>query len=337
VGCDGGSSKQRSPFASDDVLTGPSTFASVKEQGRIEWQPVFGMNELRDEQLVFAGNGMSGVACAEALIQSGQIFDITMFGDEPHANYDRTLLSSVLAGERDVDSIILNDIGWYQEHGIRTRLGIRVEEIDRQNRAVRSSDGDWTSYDKLILATGSSPQIPPIGGLDKAGVFIFGTLDDTRKLVDAAGPGVRTVVVGGWLASEAARALRKRGCEVVIVEPGDSSDLQLDAVIGEDRVEAVRFTSGEEFGADLVVIATNLTPNTMLARNAGLEVNRGIVVNEQLETSDPNIFAVGGCTERNGQIFNSFPPLLEQARILAANLAGAFQELMASPLHHRAE
>ena len=100
---------------------------------------------------------MSGVACVEELLKSGQIFDITIFGDEPHGNYDRTLLSSVLAGERDIDSIILNDIEWYQEHGIRTRLGIRVEEIDRLNRAVRSSDGDWTSYDKLILATGSSP------------------------------------------------------------------------------------------------------------------------------------------------------------------------------------
>ncbi len=301
------------------------------------------MNEPRFEHLVFAGNGMSGVACAEALIQngqifkSGQIFDITIFGEEPHANYDRTLLSSVLAGERDIDSIILNDIGWYQEHGIRTRLGIRVEEIDRLNRAVRSSDGDWTSYDKLILATGSSPEIPSIGGLDKTGVFVFATLDDTRKLVDAAGPGVRAVVIGGWLAAEAARALRKRGCEVVIVESGDSSDMQLDAVVGEGRVEAVRFTSGEEFGADLVVIATDLTPNTMLARQAGLQVNRGIVVNEQLETSDPHIFAVGGCTERNGQIFDSFPALLAQARMLAANLAGAFQELTASPLHHRAE
>jgi len=280
---------------------------------------------------------MSGVACVEALIKSGQIFDITIFGEEPHANYDRTLLSGVLAGEREIDSIILNDIEWYQEYGIRTRLGIRVEEIDRLNRAVRSSDGDWTSYDKLILATGSSPETPSIGGLDKAGVFVFGTLDDTRKLAGAAGPGVRAVVIGGWLAAETARALRKRGCEVVVIEPGDSSDLQMDAVVGDRRVEAVRFTSGEEFGADLVVIATDLMPNTMLARQAGLQVNRGIVVNEQLETSDPHIFAVGGCTERNGQTFDSFPPLLEQARMLAANLGGAFQELMVSPRHHRAE
>jgi nitrite reductase (NADH) large subunit len=283
---------------------------------------MFRMNEPRFEHLVFAGNGMSSVACVEELIKSSQIFDITIFGDEPHANYDRTLLAGVLAGERDIDSITLNDIEWYQEHGIRTRLGIRVEEIDRLNRAVRSSDGDWTSYDKLILATGSSPEIPAVGGLEKAGVFVFGSLDDIRRLAEAAGPGVRAVVIGGWLAAEAAHGLRKRGCDVVIVESGNSSDLQIDTVLGGGRAEAVRFTSGEEFGADVVVIATNLLPNTMLARSAGLEVNRGIVVNDRLETSDRHIFAVGGCAEQRGQTFECFPPLLEQAKVLAASLAG---------------
>jgi nitrite reductase (NADH) large subunit len=306
------------------------------------------MNEPRCEHLVFAGNGMSAVACVEELLKSGQVFDITMFGDESHTNYDRMLLPGVLAGERDFDSITLNDIDWYQEHGIRTRLGIRVEEIDRTNRAVRSSDGDWTSYDKLILATGSSPVIPSIDGLDKAGVHSFQTLDDVRKLVDAAGAGVRAVVLGGWLAEEAARGLRKRGCFVTIVESAEASDQRLDTLVGDGRVEAVRFTNGEEIGADLVVIATGLRPNTLLASNAGLEVNRGVVVNDQMETSDRNIFAVGGCTEHNGQIFDCFPPLLEQAKVLAANLAGVprrgfadldtvLQELTASPLHHRAE
>ena len=306
------------------------------------------MNELGFEHLVFAGNGMSGVACVEQLIKSGQVFDITIFGDEPYPNYDRTLLASVLAGERDVDSIILNDIEWYQEHGIRTRIGIGVDEIDPLNRAVRSSDGDWTSYDKLILATGSAPEIPPIGGLDKAGVFVFDTLDDIRKLAEAAGPGVRVVVIGGWLGAEAARALRKRGCEVVVVESGGYPDGRVDSVLGNQHVESVRLASGEEIGADLVVIATNLQPNTLLARSAGLRVNRGIVVNDQLETSDPFIFAVGGCTEHNGETFDLFPPLLEQAKVLAANLADArrrgfldldtvLQELTASPLHQRAE
>jgi nitrite reductase (NADH) large subunit len=308
----------------------------------------FGMYEHRVEHLVFAGNGMSAMACVEELIESGQVFDITIFGDEPHGNYDRTLLSSVLAGERAIDSIVLNDIAWYQEHGIRTRLGIQVEEIDWLNRAVRSSDGDWTGYDKLILATGASPEIPRIGGLDKASVFVFGTLDDTRRLAEAALPGVRAVVIGGWLAAEAARALRRRGCDVVTVEPEGSSEWQLDTVLGNRRVEAVRFTAGQVIGADLVVIATNLQPNISLARGAGLAVHRGILVNDRLETSDPHIFAVGACTEHNGQTFECVPPLLEQAKVLAANLSGTrprgfrsldtvFQELTASPLHQRAE
>jgi len=300
------------------------------------------MNETGLEHLVFAGNGMSGVACVEELLKSGHIFDITIFGDEPHTNYDRTQLGSVLAGERDIDSITLNDIEWYQEHGIRTRLGIRIEEIDRLGRAVRSSDGDWTSYDKLILAVGSSPVIPAVEGCDKEGVFVFGTLDDTRKMIDAVSRDARVVVIGGWLAAEAARGLRKRGCDVVIVESG-SLDRQLDSVIGNGRVEALRLRNGEVVAADLIVIATNLRPNTILARDSGLEVNRGIVVNEHMETSDRNIFAIGGCTEHNGQTFECFPPIQNQAKVLAANLVGAqrrgftdldtiFHNLAASPL-----
>jgi nitrite reductase (NADH) large subunit len=288
-------------------------------------------NQSRSEHLVFAGNGMSAVACIEELLKSGRPFDITIFGEEPHPNYDRTLLASVLAGERDADSITLNDIEWYQEHGIRTRLGIRVEEIDRVNRSVRSSDGDWTAYDKLILATGASPEIPVMDGLEEGGVFVFGTLDDIRRLADAVKPGARAVVAGGWLAAEAARALRKRGCEAVVVEP-----------------EKMQSAGAPKFGADLLVIATNLMPNTRLAASAGLRVNRGVVVNDQMETSDPHIFAIGGCTEHNGRIFDCLPPLVEQSRVLAANLAGmrtggftdldaVFQELTASPLHQRAE
>ncbi len=298
------------------------------------------MNELPEEHLVFAGNGMSAVSCVDELLKSGQVFDITIFGDEPHTNYDRTMLPSVLAGERDFDSIVLNDIEWYQEHGIRTRLGIRVEEIDRASRAVRSSDGDWTSYDKLILATGSSPVIPPAEGLDKDGVFVFGTLDDTRKIIDAAAKGARAVVIGGWLAAEAGRGLRKRGCEVTLVETqAGAHGAEIEAVLGDERVEAVRFTNGEVAQADLVVIAMGVRPNIQLALDAGLDANRGVLVNDHQETSDPHIFALGGCT-------GSLAPLPEQAKILAANLARrrprGFPELEAvfhdlAMAHHRAE
>ncbi len=262
--------------------------------------------------LVFAGNGMSAVACVEELLKSDEVFDITIFGDEPHTNYDRALLPGVLAGEGDFDSIILNDIEWYQEHGIRTRLGIRIEEIDRAGCAVRSSDGDWTNYDKLILATGSSPIIPAVDGLDKDGVFVFGTLDDTRRIIDAASEGSRAVVVGGWLAAEAGRGLRKRGCEVTVVDPFGA---EIEVVLGDERVEGVRFTNGEVVAADLVVIAMGFRPNIQLALDAGLETDRGIVVNDQLGTSDPDIFALGGCTD-------CLPSLQEQARVLAANLSG---------------
>jgi nitrite reductase (NADH) large subunit len=305
------------------------------------------MNE--PEHLVFAGNGMSAVACTEELLKMGQAFDITIFGDEPHTNYDRALLPSVLAGERDFDSIILNDIEWYQEHGIRTRLGIRVEEIDRVGRAVRSSDGDWTSYDKLILATGSTPVVPFADGLDKAGVFFFGTLDDTRGIIDAASEGARAVVVGGWLAAEAGRGLRKRGCDVTVVDMHRGAfGPEIEAVLGDGRVEAVRFTNGEEARADLLVIAMGFRPNIQLALQAGLEADRGILVNDQMETSDPHVFALGGCTEHNQQTYDSLPPLLQQAKVLAANLAGlrgrgfmnldtVFHDLATSPLHQRAE
>ncbi|HEX5229238.1 MAG TPA: FAD-dependent oxidoreductase [Bryobacteraceae bacterium] len=244
-------------------------------------------NASRSEHLVVAGNGMAAIACVEEILKSGGAFDITIFGEEPHGNYDRTLLASVLAGELDTESMMLNGIEWYQEHGIRTRLGIRVEEIDRTGCAVRSNDGDWTHYDKLILATGASPEIPPMEGLDGAGVFVFGTLDEVRRLAEAARPGARAEVIGGTSAVEVSRALRKRGCEV---------------------------TNGNAVNADLVVIATNPRPNVDLAREAGLRVNRGIVVNERMETSDPAIFAIGACTEPNGLM------LADQAKVLAANL-----------------
>jgi len=238
---------------------------------------------------------MSAVACVEGLIRSGQAFDLTIIGDESHSNYDRTLLPSVLAGERDIESITLNDIEWYQEHGIRTRLGIRVEEIDRANRAVRTSDGDWTNYDKLILATGASPPVPQILGLGEARLFVFATLDDVRRLAEAAGPNIRALVVGGWLAAEVACALQKRGCRAALADEDDASDRLSDF--------------------DVVVIATDPQPNVTLARAAGLRVNRGIAVNDSMETSDPHIFAVGACTEHNGRSFEG------QAQALAAHLA----------------
>jgi nitrite reductase (NADH) large subunit len=301
------------------------------------------------QQLVVVGNGLAGVACVEQILKRTKDFEITIFGDEPHVNYNRILLSLVLAGERSPEDIILNDLNWYQSNGIRTRLGVRVTCIDRERRVVVDEGGGQTKYDKLILATGSSAFIPPIPGVDKANVHVFRTLDDTAELLAKARPGLRAAIIGGGLLGlEAARGLQVRGCEVTVVHlPPTLMERQLDAtggeylkrkiealgirvmlprqtaaVLGNGRVEGLRFANGEELDADLVVIAVGIRPNADLAREAGLAVGRGIVVNDFLETSDPNIFAVGECTEHRGQTFGLVAPLFEQGRVLAAALTG---------------
>ncbi len=301
------------------------------------------------EQLVVVGNGMAGVACVEQILKKTDKFEITIFGDEPHANYNRILLSLVLAGEKSPQEIVINDTEWYQTHGIRARLGVRIAAIDRARRVVVDDDGGETEYDKLILATGSAAFIPPIPGVDKQNVHVFRTLDDTRALLEKARPGLKAAVIGGGLLGlEAARGLQVRGCEVTVVHLMETlMERQLDATGGEylkrkieslgirvmlpretaalfgnGRVDGLRFASGEELEAELVVVAAGIRPNAELARAAGLEVRRGVIVNDYLETSDPRIFAVGECTEHRGQTFGLVAPLFEQGRVLATAITG---------------
>jgi nitrite reductase (NADH) large subunit len=299
------------------------------------------------KRLVVVGNGMAGVACVEHILKRNPDFEITIFGDETHVNYNRILLSLVLAGEKSADEIVLNDIEWYRSNNIRTRLGVRISQIDRQAHAVIDDNGEATPYDKLILATGSSAFIPPITGVDKANVHVFRTLDDTRTLLEKARKGLKTVVIGGGLLGlEAARGLQVRGCDVTVIHLMDSlMERQLDttggeylkrriegmgirvmlprqtaALSGNGHVDGVRFATGEELEAELVVIAAGIRPNAELGRKSGLAVNRGIVVNDFMETSDPDIFAVGECTEHRGQTFGLVAPLFDQARVLAATI-----------------
>jgi nitrite reductase (NADH) large subunit len=300
-------------------------------------------------QLVVVGNGMAGVACVEQILKYRQDFDITIFGEETHVNYNRILLSSVLAGEKSAEDIVINDIDWYRRNGIRARLGVRLEQIDRTRRVAIDDQGGATSYDKLILATGSNALIPPIAGVDKKNVHVFRTLDDARDLIAKARSGCKAVVIGGGLLGlEAARGLQLRGCEVSVVHLMETlMERQLDAsggaclrrkieslgirvllpkqtqaLLGNGKVDGLRFASGEEIEADLVVIAAGIKPNVELAKKAGLEVRRGIVVNDYMETSDPNIFAVGECTEHRGQTFGLVAPLMEQGKVLAAAITG---------------
>ncbi|HZT74967.1 MAG TPA: nitrite reductase large subunit NirB [Terriglobales bacterium] len=301
------------------------------------------------ERLVVIGNGMAGVACVEQLLKHGPKFSISILGDETHPNYNRVLLSSVLAGQKDADEITLNPVAWYAGHDIDLRLGARATQLDRAARTVTCEDGRRLEYERLILATGSAPVLPPLTGLNLQGVFVFRTLDDTRALIAAAGAGVRAVVIGGGLLGlEAARGLQLRGCDVTVVHlPDTLMNLQLDAVggrylqrhierlgvrvcvnrcaravLGDGAVEGVEFADGSTLPANLVVIAAGVRPNVVLAREAGLEVRRGVVVDDQLGTSDPAIYAVGECAEHRGVVHGLVAPLLEQAKVLAAVLAG---------------
>jgi nitrite reductase (NADH) large subunit len=301
------------------------------------------------ERLVVVGNGMAGMGCLEHILKYDPPFHVTVFGDETHVNYNRVLLSSVLAGEKADDEIVLNTREWYEKHGIDLRVGVRITDVDPIGRTVTGDDGSRTSYDKLLLATGSTAWFPPVEGLDLDGVFAFRTLDDTRELLRRAGPGVRAVVIGGGLLGlEAARGLQVQGCDVVVVHLGATlMERQLDpvggryllekvkalgvrvllerktaAILGDGAVTGVRFGDGSEIEADLVVVAAGIRPNVELGQRAGLRVNRGIVVNDHLETSAPEIFAVGECVEHNGTCYGLIAPLLEQAKVLAATITG---------------
>src|SRR6059036_3386699 len=238
---------------------------------------------------------MAGVACVEQILKHAPKFEITIFGDETHVNYNRILLSAVLAGEKAADEIHLNGLDWYEKHGIALRLGVRITEVDAERKTVTGDDGSLTPFDKLLIATGSTPLIPPMDGVKKEGVFVFRNLDDTRALLDCAAPGKKAVVIGGGLLGlEAARGLQVQGCDVTVVHLMETlMERQLDpaggaylrdkiaqlgvgvmlgrrtqALLGGRDVTAVEFSDGSRIDADLVVVAAGIRPNVELGRRA---------------------------------------------------------------------
>lgn len=285
----------------------------------------------------------------EQILRHHHDFEITIFGDETHVNYNRIFLSSVLAGEKSADEIILNDLDWYRRNNIRLRLGVRVTDVNSQRKTVKCEDSSEEPFDTLLLATGSSPLIPPIQGTDKKGVFVFRSLDDVRMLRAAAKKDAKAVVIGGGLLGlEAARGLQIQGCDVTVVHlmetlmerqldnvAGDYLKTEMEclgvqvllnrstsAILGNGRATGLAFRDGDAIPADFVVIAAGIRPNAELGRKAGLEVNRGIVVNDYMETSRPDIFAVGECVEHRGVCYGLVAPLLEQVKVLAATITG---------------
>ncbi|GAC1340519.1 MAG: NADPH-nitrite reductase [Candidatus Dormibacteria bacterium] len=297
------------------------------------------------------GNGMVAASFLEALVSSDeQGFEITVFGAEPHPAYDRIKLSSLLAGGCDADSLTLLDRTWYRRHAITLRDGCTVTGIDRERRVVLDSEGVASPYDVCVIATGSEPIVPNIDGTHRGGIHVFRSLADVDDILAGAERSDHAVVIGGGLLGlEAAYGLRNRGLEVSVVHLMDRlmerqldhtgarvlrTELeqlgmrvhlgaQTDAFLGNGRVEGVSLSDGRILDTDLVVVACGIRPATGLAVACGLEVNRGIVVDDQMRTSDPAIHALGECNEHRGVVYGIVAPLRLQARALARHLAGA--------------
>ncbi|MBH9322304.1 NAD(P)/FAD-dependent oxidoreductase [Pseudomonas aeruginosa] len=302
-------------------------------------------------KLVMGGNGMAGVRTLEELLKlNSDFYDITVFGAEPHPNYNRILLSPVLAGEQTFEEIVLNDLNWYAENGIKLLLARKVVQIDRVRRRVVAADGSEAEYDRLLLATGSVPFILPIPGNRLQGVIGYRDIADTQAMIDCARTHSHAVVIGGGLLGlEAANGLKQRGMDVTVVHLSDwLLERQLDRTAGKllqgaleargirfrlntqtqelmdngsGRVCAVQFNDGDVIPADLVVMAAGIRPNTELAESAGIPCNRGILVNDTLQTYDPRIYAVGECANHRGIAYGLVAPLFEQAKVCANHLA----------------
>ncbi len=304
----------------------------------------------RRAQLAVVGNGMAGIRAVEELLsRAPDRFDITVIGAELHANYNRILLSSVLAGDKTFDEIVINSPSWYDEHKIRLIAGNPVTAIDRVTRQVALADGTAVPYEKLLLATGSKPLAPPVPGLALPNVRAFRDIADVKAMIEASRSDRRAVVIGGGLLGlEAAWGLKRRGMSVALVHLMPTlmerqldlaaaellrrdldargiaffTNSQTEEILGADRAEAVLLADGRRIPADLVVLAVGIRPDIDLARTAQLDVNRGILVGDDMGTSDPNIYAVGECIEHNGQVFGLVAPIWDQAKVCGARLAG---------------
>jgi len=303
-------------------------------------------------KLVMIGNGMAGVRTLEELLKiAPELYDTSVFGAEPHPNYNRILLSPVLAGEQTLDEIVLNGWDWYAKHRITLHAGKKVVEVDRVKRVVRAEDGTQEQYDRLLICTGSNPFILPVPGKDLPGVIAYRDIADTNAMIEAAQKYKNAVVIGGGLLGlEAANGLMRRGMTVTVVHVMPTlMERQLDSVAGkllqksledrglkfligaqtqelvagdDGRVKAIRFKDGSEVAAELVVMAVGIRPNTGLAESMRLHCNKGIVVSDTMQTvTDARIYSVGECAAHRGIAYGLVAPLFEQAKVAANHLA----------------
>src|SRR5450830_1306001 len=308
--------------------------------GRMTVVPATAESSPKKPSLVVIGNGMAGMRTVEELLKlAPDLYDITVFGAEPHGNYNHILLSPVLAGNKSIADIMLNTAEWYAQNNIALHAGDPVEKIDRRRRSVRSRAGVEVQYDRLLLATGSNPFIIPVPGHALPGVIAFRDIQDVHAMLDAARNHRHAVVIGGGLLGlEAANGLLRQGMDVTVVHVSDTlMNQQLDKpaaallkqaletkglrfllnaqtaeIGGSDRVTAVSFKDGSSIPADLVVMTAGVRPNIALAQQAGLHCERAIVVDDTLQTYDPRIYAVGECVQHRSATFGLVAPRSEE-------------------------
>ncbi|WP_405174752.1 nitrite reductase large subunit NirB [Paenibacillus sp. FSL H8-0261] len=302
------------------------------------------------EKLVLVGNGMAGIGTIEQILKLGGAYDITVFGSEPHPNYNRIMLSYVLEGSKTLNDIILNDWNWYEDNNITLHTGTTVTRIDEGSKQVVTDSGMIVPYDKVIIATGSNSFILPVPGSDKEGVVGFRDISDCDAMLAAAKQYSKAAVIGGGLLGlEAAKGLVNLGMDVTVVHlMEDLMERQLDRnassmlqaelerqgvkfamgkqtieLSGEQRVSGLRFSDGSTLAADFVVMAVGIKPNVTLAKDSGISVNRGIVVDDYLQTSMQNVYSIGECAEHRGMCYGLVAPLFEQGMVLAKHLCGS--------------
>ena len=305
------------------------------------------------QRLVVIGNGMAGMRTVEELLSAApEKYDITVFGAEPYGNYNRIMLTSVLCGEKTIEDIVINDRQWYVDNNIRLHAGNKkaVVKIDRVARRVYAQDGTSAAYDRLLIATGSNPVVPAIPGNDLEGVISFRDIFDVNRMLAYSKSYNKAVVLGGGLLGlEAANGLVLRGMDVTVIHNNDVLlNRQMDRQAGEmlrttleqrglkfkmaaktqrlisngsDHVKTVRFEDGSELECDLFIMAIGVRPNMALAQEAGLYCERGVVVNDTLQSYDPRIYAVGECIQHRGATFGLVAPLFEQAKVCANHLS----------------
>jgi NAD(P)H-nitrite reductase large subunit len=299
---------------------------------------------------VIVGNGVACVTAAQAITQAEPAAEVHIFGAEPYPYYRRPLLWEFIAGQIEQDALYFRPPAWYAERGMHLHLGVQATALDPAAHRLTLADGSTAEYDRLLLATGGRSFVPPVEGTDKEGVFTLRTLEDALAIKAYAQRASAAVVIGGGLLGlETARALRTAGLDVTVVEffpyllprqlDAEGADvlqslleaqgLQVitsgatEAILGEGRADGIRLKDGRVVAGELILFSTGIRSETALAQAAGLEVNRGVIVDEHLQTSAEDVFAAGDAAEFEGQVYGIIPAAIEQAKIAAANMVAS--------------